>query len=144
MRQEKCSADGRKILKTPKRKTAPHYECGKEWLSGAEDELVVGIPPVRRLRDVRVQLELNIVGVQVEHIRIAIAVGNCMRCHLYHCRPSLQICRRVPAVFYSGSKIHKHRIPSWFLFLKKTHTLCKKPWPSALSICANWKGFEKP
>ena len=40
-----------------------------------EDKLIVGIPPVVRLGIVRVQLQLAIVLVQVEHVRIAIAVG---------------------------------------------------------------------
>ena len=39
-----------------------------------EDELVVRIPPVRRLGVVRVELQLRAVPVQVEHARVAIAV----------------------------------------------------------------------
>jgi hypothetical protein len=40
-----------------------------------EDHSIVGIPPVVRLGIVGVQVQLAIVLVQVEHVRIAIAIG---------------------------------------------------------------------
>jgi hypothetical protein len=40
-----------------------------------EDKLIVGIPLVVSMRVVGVELELIFVLVQVEHVRIAIAVG---------------------------------------------------------------------
>lgn len=46
----------------------------KKRLSEAKDKLVVLVPPVRRLSIVRVQFELRSVAVQVEHVRVVIAV----------------------------------------------------------------------
>lgn len=40
----------------------------------AETPAVVGIPPVRGLRSVAVQLELQTVAVQVEHVRVTVTV----------------------------------------------------------------------
>lgn len=44
-------------------------------LSDTEDKLVVSIPPVVRLGVVAIKLQPSAVRVQVEHIRITIAIG---------------------------------------------------------------------
>lgn len=46
----------------------------KKRLSEAEDKLVVLVPPVGRLRVIRVQLELCAVAVQIEHVRVVVAI----------------------------------------------------------------------
>ncbi|MFH0804511.1 MAG: hypothetical protein V1896_02835 [Candidatus Zambryskibacteria bacterium] len=43
-------------------------------LSGTEEELIVGIPPVRRIGVVCVHPELVTIIVEVEHVRVAVAV----------------------------------------------------------------------
>ncbi len=48
-------------------------------LSKAENKLVVGIPPVTRVRPIVVQPETVFVAFQVENIRVAVAVSNVWR-----------------------------------------------------------------
>ena len=88
----------------------------KKILSDAENKLIVFVPPVRRLSNVAVKFELAAIVVQVEHVRIAIAIG-------YVCKTifltAQAIMKRLRAVFYLGSKIRQFRIPSKFLLLDK-------------------------
>lgn len=61
--------------RTKSGKEKPRFvSAEKKRLSETEDELVVPIPPVRRFRVVCVQFELRIVPVQIEHVRVAVAV----------------------------------------------------------------------
>ena len=48
----------------------------KKTLSGDKHPMIVSIPPLVRLGIVAIELELRPIGVQVEHVRVAIAVGN--------------------------------------------------------------------
>jgi hypothetical protein len=61
------------------------YKDGKEILSEAEDKSIVSIPPVRRIGIVAVERELIAIRVQVENVRVAIPVYNCIAHHLCHC-----------------------------------------------------------
>ena len=54
----------------------------KKCLAKREDKLIGGIPLVRRLRIVRIQIELRVIAVQIEHVRIAIAIR--IVCHAIH------------------------------------------------------------
>jgi hypothetical protein len=48
----------------------------KRFARPEENKLVVSIPPVGRLRIIRIQVELGIIVIQVEHVRVAVAVSN--------------------------------------------------------------------
>ncbi len=58
-----------------KRHCLPRSRLCRGTGAGTEYELIVGIPPVRRLRVVRVEPEIGTIPVQVEHVRVAVAVG---------------------------------------------------------------------
>lgn len=47
----------------------------KTIVSGEEDQLIVVIPPIVRLRIVRVELQPVIISIEVEHVQVAIAIG---------------------------------------------------------------------
>lgn len=75
MRREKCSAAGKRALAIPPRKTATYEGHGKEARAETEEERVLGIPPVVRLRPVVVEPEAVLVALDVEHVRVAVGVG---------------------------------------------------------------------
>jgi hypothetical protein len=70
-------ADGRRASKIWRRKTASYnIECGeKKRVSGTEHEVVVRIPPVVRLRVVRVEPRAIVIPIEVEHVRVTVAVS---------------------------------------------------------------------
>lgn len=61
----------------------------KTFKTAPEKCTLYRIPPVVRLSIVPIQLESVIVKVQVEHVRVAVAVGICIQCHLCHHQFSL-------------------------------------------------------
>ena len=72
----------------------------KNWLAGSENKPVARMPPVRRLGIVAVEFELLAIRVQVEDVRIAIAVG-------YIC----------DAIFTTAQAIHQtQKALGWILF----------------------------
>jgi len=49
---------------------------GKKILSNGEDKMIVVIPMLVWLRIVRVEIQLLVIRIQIEHVRVAIRVGN--------------------------------------------------------------------
>ncbi|MCX6766433.1 MAG: hypothetical protein NT170_01455 [Candidatus Moranbacteria bacterium] len=75
----------------------------KKRLSEAENKLVVGISPVAGLGVVRVECEPSVVPVQVEHIRIAVAVGY-IRNAIHDTARIIRQKRRIAGCILFGSK----------------------------------------
>lgn len=68
-------ADGEKTWKIRKRKTA-RYSAEKRLLSESEHKRVVRIPLIVWLRPIVVEPHVVFVVVEVEHVRIAVGVGD--------------------------------------------------------------------
>ena len=69
---------------------------GKKKVSGTKHEVVVRIPPIARLRIVRVEPQPIVILIEVEHVRVAVAVGYV--CSAI-CATALEKC--LCAVFYA-------------------------------------------
>jgi len=109
---------GGRVWKTLKRKTAPCKRGEKEIYAKTENDLVVGIPMVRRLSPVVVEPQPILIAVDIEDVRITVRVG------LYGA-PSIALPARAGAWLYficdRKSPSASHQV---FLFLR---TRCALP-----------------
>ena len=80
-------------------------------ISQDKDKFVLRIPSVLGIRPIVVQPQAIIVPVQVENVRVAITVSY-VRNAIHATAQVIRQGRKLQAVYYSGSKILKHHIPS--------------------------------
>ncbi len=102
--------------------------CGKEGVATTEEERVIGIPPVVRLRPIVVQPETVVIAFAVEDVRVPVGIGS-VQCAIQ----GTACLKEEQAVSYLRSKIAEHTAPS-LSFLKEQHTnpLEKVTWPESV------------
>ena len=126
-------------------KTRPPQRGGREVVrvAGTEKhELVVRIPPAVGMRIVGIEPKPRIVGIQVEHIRVAVAV-------VMYRAPSVPPpieghAADLKIVSYAGTKFHQHSVPSITNLFEFSYALREKPWSPTLSAYGYLVGSRKP
>ena len=95
-------------------------------LSGAKNQLIVGIPPVVRLSPVVVEPRLAVlVPVHIEHVRVAVRVVNYAESHPYHC-PSNSVERKENRLYFIWKRNFTSLLHQVFSFFGQLADLPRK------------------